>query len=397
MINMEKLLISMFNKQHRGFFPLPRTLPSKKIAFSTSISAKKLHRKPKTKKGSKAVKTIRDRMRVLVEKNELTTGFSLKKASHLLDLAQSRISYFRDKIYQNWNPDYLQQHSRPNKLDVVMDARWWIWNVAFALLPAILIAVYCEFRGKPLVEEYRKQQMEKQKNRMLGENRPADKTNTSAENDSGWSMTSLRNIISTRIPPEEDPIAENQLEKRIDSKQDGSATSSLPTTTSHGLHQVSIEALLQRIEQLELLVGASKPKNDVHDYGQSRIRSRAIADIKSRWGEESKKCEAPEAHKAGNAIDSIDVSEWFQMIKRTIGSIFHENSMVDGQKKQERENRGSCPDNQATAPDDKDTPRVPVKIHEDNRGTGGPIGRTADDPKQPGVETMSERPWWKVW
>ena len=47
---------------------------------------------------------------------------------------------------------------RQFKAGAEMDFRWWFWNVCFALLPAALIALYCEVRGKPRMRAFHRDQ-----------------------------------------------------------------------------------------------------------------------------------------------------------------------------------------------------------------------------------------------
>lgn len=391
-IHMEKLFLLTINRERGGVFRyLPRRLSNHTNSLSTS-SKRKIRRRSKLKKQAESTKTTRDRMRVLVEKNELTAAeFSHKKASHLLDLAQSRLSFFRNKVYQNWNPDYMQQHKRPNKLDVIMDARWWTWNIAFALLPAVLIATFCELRGKPLVEKYRKEQKERQEKQLFSSDHLTSENNkASSEDKSGWPLTVFRNLISTIKPPnaDEHPTDLKQEEEAVATERDSSrsiTTSPLiVNTSSQESDQVSTEALLRRIEQLELRIGANTPKHDDGGFGQSRIRNRAMADMKSRWEEERKESDASETH--GNAIDRDKISEWVRMIKRTVSSVFHESATTND----DRNKVGPHGNDQATTLDDLDRSRAPVSIHEGK-------GRSPVAQKQAEVETTGERPWWRFW
>ena len=50
-----------------------------------------------------------------------------------------------------------------------MDTRWWILNVWFALLPAAILTLYCELRGKHLMYEYHHQLEVNQIRQLLGD------------------------------------------------------------------------------------------------------------------------------------------------------------------------------------------------------------------------------------
>jgi hypothetical protein len=55
-----------------------------------------------------------------------------------------------------------------------MDVRWWIWNILFALVPALAIGIYCEFRGQKLMHEYYTGLETEQMRRILGEDAVLD-------------------------------------------------------------------------------------------------------------------------------------------------------------------------------------------------------------------------------
>jgi hypothetical protein len=52
-----------------------------------------------------------------------------------------------------------------------MDTRWWTWNLSFAVLPAVLIGLYCEFYGKYIVYDFhRLKELETMKRLLLHNN-----------------------------------------------------------------------------------------------------------------------------------------------------------------------------------------------------------------------------------
>jgi hypothetical protein len=155
-----------------------------------SSSTPKVHRNQRKRKlltQPPKIITTRDRLRLLMDTNQFIpknrfqdTGLSVAPAAELLDLAQSRFTWLRSKVYQHWNPDYSEDPNQTSEGEgmkrqyktglVVMDTRWWVWNILFALLPAIVIALYCEFRGKPMMYEFHRNQELAQLKLMLGEN-----------------------------------------------------------------------------------------------------------------------------------------------------------------------------------------------------------------------------------
>jgi hypothetical protein len=386
------MLMAAVLRVRQGFDPrLPRGLFNKVTTFSTSVSKRKSCRKLKLKKHSESNKTTRDRMRVLLETNQLPTdAFSRQKASQLLELAQSRLSFFRNKIYQNWNPDYLSlQHKRPNKLDVVMDARWWTWNIAFALLPAVLIAAFCELRGKPLVEKYRKQQRERQEKQQLSNEHPKSVERT-ADDESSWSLlTVVRNLVLREESSVEQPTISNRSEMETSNKQENTradTTSTLITVTQgSGEVPVSTETLLRRIQELERRLGIDTTKQDGEDFTkQSGIRNRAMAEIRSNWEEGRKESETPQTD--NSVLDALQVSEWVKVIKSTVSSLFRqeEASAANDTRKDEADSQ-----KQTATPDIRDMDSE--KVHEDEVPSF--FAQTEDSEST----TKAGRAWWKFW
>ena len=83
-----------------------------------------------------------------------------------LDTAYSRMQWVRQSILRTWDPDYqvdMQTGQRildtqkiaPNYKPLVMDERWWFWNiVATVLAPTLGIILFCEWYGRPQLEAY---------------------------------------------------------------------------------------------------------------------------------------------------------------------------------------------------------------------------------------------------
>jgi hypothetical protein len=115
-----------------------------------------------------------------VERNLAVRKPLEKRVSQFLELAESRLTWARGQFFQLWDPEWKKRSVKgmdgaaasaarsPQSL-VVMDARWWRWNIAFALLPAILIGTYCEFRGQYMMYKFHQEQELEQARRLMGE------------------------------------------------------------------------------------------------------------------------------------------------------------------------------------------------------------------------------------
>ena len=86
---------------------------------------------------------------------------------------EERLKWMRGKIYGFWQSDYestaAAANHRPDRVGPKMDAKWWFWNVGFALLPAACIAAYCEFIGKPAMLDYNRQVYIREQKKLLGD------------------------------------------------------------------------------------------------------------------------------------------------------------------------------------------------------------------------------------
>jgi hypothetical protein len=156
-----------------------------------AVSVSKRTRRRKTLAGSNTAATnitTKDRLRTVIDKNKVKASLlpTRDQASDVLNLAQSRVTWVRDKVYEFWGAATVDAKgasssssaaaaaARPVKKDLNMDVRWWIWNILFALVPAMVIGVYCEFRGQKLMHEYYTGLETEQMRRILGEDAVLD-------------------------------------------------------------------------------------------------------------------------------------------------------------------------------------------------------------------------------
>jgi len=142
------------------------------------------------------ITTGRDLLRQLAERNVLPrkrkssilSGTAANTVDDALAVAQARMEYLRNALFEYWGgsakapttatkpqPRGLQQHQQQQQRyrtkgpALKMDGRWWAWNVAFALLPAVVIGGYCEFFGQYSMYEFHRRELWRQMERALGE------------------------------------------------------------------------------------------------------------------------------------------------------------------------------------------------------------------------------------
>ena len=167
------VVLSHVEKAHRRAFAIEQRIfvrPWAGVDVATrsfGSSGSKRRRRSKSLSKSSAATTTRDRLRQVVERNQRPVRLGdTPSVDQLTTRAAERLTWLRTKLYQHWNPDYRPSDAVP-QLDesgalkvvprrkqprgVVMNGRWWFWNICFALLPAALLAIYCEFRVKPIM------------------------------------------------------------------------------------------------------------------------------------------------------------------------------------------------------------------------------------------------------
>jgi hypothetical protein len=125
---------------------------------------------------------------MVIDKNKIqkSTLPTRSQAEDVLNLATSRVTWVKDKIFEFWGAPAgdagakssaaakAVASNRPAKKDVNMDPRWWSWNILFALLPALTIGLYCEFRGQRVMHEYYTGLETEQVKRILGDDAVMD-------------------------------------------------------------------------------------------------------------------------------------------------------------------------------------------------------------------------------
>lgn len=188
------------------FSPQSSTAATRKRRVAKSLVPSKL-RSPTP--NVSVIVTDRDRIRLLVQTNRRRTvpPTLFNAPNELIEVAQGRLAWVRNKMYTYWNPDYKEGSSdlasasaeqmsirRPTKPGLVMDARWWMLNLLFALLPACTIAIYCEFRGKDVVRDFQRSQRLIELRKVLGD-----------EKYNAYSNSQLLAMLEAREAAEQEP------------------------------------------------------------------------------------------------------------------------------------------------------------------------------------------------
>lgn len=149
------------------------------------IKSNKNRRKPRSlsaynnnsNSNNNAPRTTKERIRWLQDHNQALVAdnhYRRKAMERRIDDAgqvmEERLKWMRGKIYGFWRSDYEAKAShRPGRVGPKMDAKWWFWNLCFALLPAVGIATYCELIAKPAMVDYNRQVYIREQKKLLGD------------------------------------------------------------------------------------------------------------------------------------------------------------------------------------------------------------------------------------
>jgi hypothetical protein len=183
--------------------------PSSSSSSSTTTTKALSRRQQRRSQTRPLPLTLRER--IIVAPHTLHREYKEKNKSlaerggELLDVAESRINWLRSKVFSVWNSSYgestatadgvaaaastsnnagaaaatttpsantvvLQERIKNfRQYEVVMDFRWWVWNLAFAVMPAVVIFLYCELYGKHAMYAYHQKVELAQMKRAMGE------------------------------------------------------------------------------------------------------------------------------------------------------------------------------------------------------------------------------------
>lgn len=397
---------------------------------------KSLQMNPKTPRSAK------DQIRYLQETNLVPKKQSrtmVRQADELFSLAESRLTWLRNKLYENWNPDYGRQqqqqrlqasaHSsidnvpklRPDRVGPEMDARWWFWNVCFALLPATGLALYCEFRGDYLMEDHHRRLDLLQMEEVMGREYTNEyrrqlepiKQHVLIETVLAWYRQAVGWFINSSIisatADDTKPLNDTRADDGERSRQHSSTLQSSHTfvaekvdasptniakrvdseKSSGGSTEVSptIDSLLARIEELEVAI-----KNQRRDFRQedaaslsqqlhqSRIRSRADQRKIKEWQEKKQEMDggtSSETVEGENNRGNDD--DYFESLALIVRSIEIGAKRISSMIRNEL-GRGDATKEEPVLATPKDTPQRAVVTEE-----------------TVSVNKPEERSWWKVW
>ena len=305
----------------------------------TTTAGKKRRRSSRFDRPHRGALTIREQQRMLVETNiRRKRSDVLQQSEDLVNVATGRLDWLRHSLYSYWNPDYAtQQNTGDNsnaagairvhtKYKLIMDRRWWIWNIAFALLPAVCIGLYCEFRAKPrMLEFHRLQQVAQQRSthgeewyqeqmhKVLVEEKETNSTSvvefftrftasvwelfelmtryyrgeltdeingkTTGQDENFPKSANLLRIKTSQEQNDQQTPVDLALSSAVASTTDPRPTPAATTTTTPEEADPTLQVLLARVEELERQVQASSSSSSQEDQMSSTNELPAVPKV----------------------------------------------------------------------------------------------------------------------
>ena len=400
-------------------------------------------------------------MRRLVETNllpEKPSSVSLDEFNRLYDVATSRISWARDTVFQFWNaPDsstkaieasthhhQQQQQQRPISTGPVMDAEWWFWNIAFALLPAFLIATYCEFRGQPRMRAYERRREIEELKRVMGDDfiiPPELEEEVPIESFAQRLRKVAREVsfffsgaagelsegeagdgTAKEGKKEEDTQREGAkvsapMTRAVDAKKDVSTETAPPTAPSRD--ELTERSLLDRVAKLEAIVQEQRERRlrDVHfeldRLRQSGVQNRMDDEVRDSQLRRSKRNDE-EKQSPGKTL-----AIWSSITLENVNSAFeHVQSILrrkkieakdetpgettsDGKERGTDTKRESQKSSNLSSNSDASTQSKEINVlggkKEKPDVSEGRRETEAPTPSHLGGSDSKNKPWWKVW
>mmetsp|Transcript_8587 Transcript_8587/g.9909 ORF Transcript_8587/g.9909 Transcript_8587/m.9909 type:complete len:488 (-) Transcript_8587:174-1637(-) len=125
----------------------------------------KLSKHAKSNKNSQNMITTRNsrRMQKVTNSNPLPPISKILTSPKLHRRVMDKLVHFQKETQSILLPDSLQNgrpsHEQRMAKTIVMDLKWWTWNIALACVPALLIMSVCEYYQDEMKEYYERQKM----------------------------------------------------------------------------------------------------------------------------------------------------------------------------------------------------------------------------------------------
>jgi len=212
---------------------------------------------------------------------------------------------------------------------VVMDANWWLWNIAMACTPGLLITLVCQYYKSDMEEFYKKQQLLEGKEENGSRVEEGEKNNPSSKADSMWTLESwsaISEVFSSQQKQEknqDDDDLDGQIvhegdksnlqkvasiQKNHTENTDGDNIS-IPIPPQTAQSEPNAQDLMTRIEALENQIQEFKEQNNKTPESTTSRRSGSNIQKRMHGDRQRTKQDQNEPHNDNNTAErsSLDM------------------------------------------------------------------------------------------
>jgi len=285
------------------------------------------------------------------------------------EVVEERLQWMRKSIFDFWRGSEASTSTgsssssssnshRPDRVGPLMDAKWWFWNICFALLPAVCIAAYCEFIGRAqMLEANRHMHIEEQKRKWGNSYDPSKdeelaRLTLRSEPFSTKLYNAIYDLASYTVSRIQSPADTNKKEELSLSSPPSEAKgkeSAPPLTTQvtvksspFGMSELNEDAKLlaelkQKLETLEQRLQQQDQHKTVQQQSSSSkispIRERAMAQRHQQALERDEVQKIKEMDKE-TCTDDDDGSVWksLSQVAKMVQETFSQNFLATGTK-----------------------------------------------------------------
>lgn len=187
-----------------------------------------------------------------------TSTFAVPQSvTNMLQQAQDRTIVF-------FNVPIIKERWKNRRAGPVMNTEWWIWNIALALMPALVLAIFFEYKT-PQMHAYYEKLNNEQRNRLrqviMAEDLEVEENDDAADIESGYNKVE-ENINAPHVPISHHndgdgaetnviPLAGQIPQQKNDEIKQRTLPQSLPPLKPVEMTKVDIPELQRRLELLE--------------------------------------------------------------------------------------------------------------------------------------------------
>jgi hypothetical protein len=323
---------------------------SSTLRIARQLSTKKKRRKSKAPKpSSKSLSKSSKNVKPLAPISKVLTSPKVQKQ------AFNKLVDFQKEVQSFLTPEFMKDRpafAEREKVGPVMDHNWWLWNLALACVPGLMVAAICKFYEGDMEDFYRQQKLlEENKANGVPMNVDENEITRSAppgddEEGGVWARrrTSVWNAAMDIFGFQSKMEMDEENQNRVLTNDDGEITQQATNTrgdevdaerqslegtrtrtieseaTQDSQEQPTMDSLIQRIELLEKQL---EPRNQ-NDTRVPSERQLDLSNIRNRRNGVPRKIVSEEAN--SNTIESKTIQFNMDIVKESIKHFLQQKS-----------------------------------------------------------------------